>query len=125
MKFKWASGINCGKVGKESACSAVDLGLIPGLGRSPEKGKATHPSILAWRIGQRVGQSQTRLSDFHSLGLNSGFSLDFPGGSDGKASVYNEGDLGSIPGSGRSPGEGNGNPLQYYCLQNPMDRGAW
>ena len=50
---------------------------------------------------------------------------DFPGGSDGKAPVYNAGDLGSIPGSGRSPGEGNGNPLQYYCLENPMDRGAW
>ena len=48
-----------------------------------------------------------------------------PGGSGGKASVYNAGDLGSIPGSGRSPGEGNGNPLQYYCLENPMDRGAW
>ena len=50
---------------------------------------------------------------------------DFPGDSDGKASVYNVGDPGSIPGSGRSPGEGNGNPLQYYCLENPMDRGAW
>ena len=42
-----------------------------------------------------------------------------------KASVYNAGDLGSIPGSGRSPGEGNGNPLQYSCLENPMDGGAW
>ena len=50
---------------------------------------------------------------------------DFPGGSDGKASVYNVGDPGSIPGLGRSPGEGNGNPLQDYCLENPMDRGAW
>ena len=50
---------------------------------------------------------------------------DFPGGSDSKASVYNVGDLGSIPGSGRFPGEGNGNPLQYPCLENPMDRGAW
>ena len=50
---------------------------------------------------------------------------DFPGGSDSKASVYNAGDLGLIPGSGRSPGEGNGNPLQYYCLENPKDRGAW
>jgi len=50
---------------------------------------------------------------------------DFPGGSDSKASVYNARDLGSIPGSGRSAGEGNGNPLQYYCLENPMDRGAW
>ena len=47
------------------------------------------------------------------------------GGSDGKASVYNAGDPGSIPGLGRSPGEGNDNPLQYYCLEDPMDRGAW
>ena len=51
--------------------------------------------------------------------------LDFPGGSDGKAAVYNERDLGSIPGLGRFPREGNGNPLQYSCLENPMDRGAW
>ena len=51
--------------------------------------------------------------------------MDFPGGSDSKASVYNAGDLGSIPGSGRFPGEGNGNPLQYSCLENPMDGGAW
>ena len=49
----------------------------------------------------------------------------FPGGSDSKESACNVGDLGSIPGSGRSPGEGNGNPLQYSCLENPMDRGAW
>ena len=47
------------------------------------------------------------------------------GGSDSKASAYNAGDPGSIPGSGRSSGEGNGNPLQYSCLGNPMDRGAW
>ena len=52
------------------------------------------------------------------------FQSDRHGGSDGKASVYNVGDLGSIPGLGRSPGEGNGNPLQDYCLENPMDRGA-
>ena len=45
--------------------------------------------------------------------------------SDGKASVYNAGDPGLIPGLGRSPGEGNGNPLQDYCLENPMDRGGW
>ena len=48
----------------------------------------------------------------------------FPGGSDGKASACNAGDLGSTPGSGRSPGEGNGNPLQHSCLENPMDGGA-
>ena len=51
--------------------------------------------------------------------------LHFPGGLDGKASAYNLGDLGSIPGSGRSHGEGYGYPLQYSCLGNPMDRGAW
>ena len=50
---------------------------------------------------------------------------DFPGGSDGKASVYNVGDPGSIPGWGKSPGEENGNPLQYSCPENPMDGGAW
>ena len=48
-----------------------------------------------------------------------------PYGSNGKASAYNAGDLGSIPESGRSSGEGNGNPLQYSCLENPMDGGAW
>ena len=51
--------------------------------------------------------------------------MGFPGGSEDKASACNAGDLGSIPGSGRSPGEGNGNPLQYSCLENPTDRGAW
>ena len=52
-------------------------------------------------------------------------SLGFPGGSDGKESAYNSGDPGSIPGLGKSPREGNGNPLQYSCLENSMDRGAW
>jgi len=51
--------------------------------------------------------------------------LGFPGGSEVKASSRNAGGLGSIPGSGRSPGEGNGNPLQYSCLENPMTGGAW
>ena len=51
--------------------------------------------------------------------------MGFPGGSDGKASAHNAGDLGSIPSSGRSRGEGNGNPLQYSCLENSMDGGAW
>ena len=48
-----------------------------------------------------------------------------PGGSEVKGSACNVEDLGLIPGSGRSPGEGNVNPLQYSCLENPMDRGAW
>ena len=51
--------------------------------------------------------------------------MGFPGDSEGKASACNAGDPGSIPGSRRSPGEGNGNPFQYSCLENPMDRRAW
>ena len=70
-----------------------------------------------------VAKSWTRLSDWTEL--NWAQLLGFPGGSDGKASACNAGDLGLIPGSERSPGEGNGNPLQYSCLENSMDRGAW
>ena len=51
--------------------------------------------------------------------------IGFRGSSDGKNSARNAGDLGLIPDSGISPGEGNGNPLQYSCLENSMDRGAW
>ena len=53
------------------------------------------------------------------------FQHGFPGGSNGKESACNVGDLRSIPGSGQSPGEGNDYPLQYSCLENSMDRGAW
>ena len=59
------------------------------------------------------------------LKLNGSMKTYFPGGSEVKASARNMGDSGSILGSGRSPGEGNGNPLQYSCLENPMGRGAW
>ena len=58
---------------------------------------------------------------FSTLNMTQGFL----GGSNGKESACNAGDPGSIPGSGRSPGEENGNPLQYSCLGNPMDRGTW
>ena len=51
--------------------------------------------------------------------------MGFPGGSDGKESTCNAGDLGLIPGSGRSPEEGNGYPFQYFCLENLVDRRAW
>ena len=51
--------------------------------------------------------------------------VNFSGGLDSKAYAYNEGDPGSIPGSGRSPRKGNGDPLQYSCLENPMDGGTW
>ena len=61
-----------------------------------------------------------RICTFNARGVDL-----IPGGSDGKESAYNAGDPGSIPGLGRSPQAGNGNPLQYSCLKNPMDRGAW
>ena len=57
--------------------------------------------------------------------INLRYPKGFPGGSDSKVSACNEGDLGSIPGSGRSPGEGNGNPLQYSCLENSVDGEVW
>ena len=61
----------------------------------------------------------------YDLATKPGEELGFPGGSEGKESAFIAGDLGSIPGLGRSPGEGNDNPLQYSCLENPVDRGAW
>ena len=62
---------------------------------------------------------------FPLVTISGGYSLGVPDGSEVKASASNVGDPGSIRGSGRSPGEGNGNPLQYSCLENPMDREAW
>ena len=58
-----------------------------------------------------------------TISVRSNSLIGFPSGSDGKASAYNVGDPGSTPGLGRSSGEGNGNPLQYSCLENPTDRG--
>ena len=61
----------------------------------------------------------------HSMSFRCLFIVWLPGGSDGKASAYNAGDPGLIPGLGRAPGEGNSNPLQYSCLENSMDGGTW
>ena len=70
-------------------------------------------------------QTTSQLHSFHMLArLSSKSFKGFPGGSEDKASASNAGDPSWIPGLGRSPGEGNGNPLQYSCLENPMDRGA-
>ena len=66
----------------------------------------------------------TQVSEDPSLSIYL-FLKGFPGGSEVKVSAWNVGDLGSIPGLGRSPGEGNDNPLQYSCLENPMEGGAW
>ena len=93
-------GFPCGSAGKESACNAGDLGLIPGLGRSPEEGKGYPLQYSGLEnstdcIVHGVAKSWTRLSDFH-------LHTSYP-----------------------SPGEGNGNSLQCSCLENPMDGGAW
>ena len=81
---------------KESICNAGDPSSIPRSGRSSEERDRQPTSVLG-----------------------------FPGGSGGKESTCNARDLGSITGFGRSPGEGKGYSLQYSCLENPMDRGAW
>ena len=75
-----------------------------------------------WRVTANVYWGDENILELDTSNV---FTEDFPGGSGGKVSVYNAGDLGSIPGLGRSPGEGNGNPLQYPCLENSMDGGAW
>ena len=72
----------------------------------------TQPPLLAFSMLEEID-----LSKFHTSNHITG--------SDGKTFVYNAGDLGLIPGSGRFPEEGNGNPLQYSCLENLMDEGAW
>ena len=87
--------------------------LVQSLGQEDllEKGMATHSRILAF-----PQPPKKKLIEIFR---------DFLGGSEVKASASNAGDPGSIPGSGRSPGEGNGNPLQKSCLGNPMDGGVW
>ena len=100
---------------------------------------ATHSSVLAWRIPgteepgglPSMGSHRVR-HDWSDLAAAAELrccplidDFGFPGGSDGKESACNASDPGSFPGSGRSPGEGNGYPLQYSCQENPMDRGAW
>ena len=87
----------------------------PGLNSSPPGAK--HPGVFAW--------FNYNLSMLYPLSHQGRQIRRRYCGSDSKASTHNVGDLGSIPGSGRSPREGNGNPLQYSCLENPMDGGAW
>ena len=73
-----------------------------------------------------IRQTHTQVHSFHLLQLDYSTGINsFPGGSVVKNLPANAGDAGSIPGSGRSSGGGDGNPLQYSCLENPMDRGAW
>ena len=93
-----------------------------------EDGMATYWSILPGRSPWTEEPRGLQSLGSHRAGYNrSNLACleGFPHSSVGKESAYNAGDPGLISGLGRSPGEGNGNPLQYSCLENPMDRGAW
>ena len=92
---------------------------LPSPGHLPNPGiEPTSPALAeGFFITEPPGKSKPQLLPPLSLS-------EFPGGSDGKACAYYTGNPGSIPGLGRCPGEGNGTPLQYSCLENPMDRGA-
>ena len=154
---QWLMGFPGSSDGQESASNAADPCSIPGSGRSPEKGMATHFPILAWRIpwiekpgrlqptgSQRVGNdwaTNTFTLLFSTLWLIRWillssyslymrifiveFLLQLFSGKESTCNAGAAGDSGLIPGLGRFPGGGHGNPLQYSCLENPMDRGAW
>ena len=117
--FVWTPGVGDGQAGL--ACCEVH-GVAKSQSRLSDWTELSKiKDIYAYSLIQETS-SGTWASEYLYKAFNIG--LDFPGGSDGKASAYNPGDLGSIPGLGRSPGEGNDNPLQYYCLENPMVGGA-
>ena len=94
----------------------------PPLGDLPYPGIEPSLCLLHWRVGSLPLAPPGKPKLPNALSLNI---MDFPCSSVGKASASNVGDLGSIPGSGNSPGEANGSPLQYSCLENPMDKGSW
>ena len=126
-----------------SAEDARDSGSIPRLGKPPGEGNSYPVQYSCLKNSMDRGTWQATVhgvtesdhwatnpiswkqqkNDPQSRGQ--WFVVSFPGGSEGKASAYNAGYPGSIPGLGRSPGEENGNPLQYSCLENPMVWEAW
>ena len=124
----WKQDFSYSSDGKESACDTGDPGSLPGWGRSPGGG---HGNPLQYSDlenpmyrGARGLLSPTDSDTTERLNIAQHNPEGFPGGSDSKASACNTGEPGSVPGSGRSPGEGNDSPLQYSCLGNPMDRGV-
>ena len=124
-------GFPGGSDGKASAHNIGDLGSIPRSGRSPREGNGNplQYSCLEnsmdggawWATVNGVAKSRTLLSDFTFFVAPEGF----PDGATVKNLPADTGDTSLIPGLGRSPGKGSGNPLQYSCLENPMDRGGW
>ena len=123
-------GFPCGLAGKESICNVGDLGSISGLGRSPGQGKGYPLKYSGLEnsmncIVHRVTNRLTQLSDFHYSVLVTSTILLANTGSDGQKSACNVGGSGLNPGLGIAPEDRYGNWLQYSCLKNPMDRGAW
>ena len=86
---------------------------------------AAQSSLKAWTCPSMIPFPEPHFPMSSHSWITCNFYHGFPGDSDGKESACNVGDRGSIPGLGRSPGEGNSYPLQYSCLENPMDRGSW
>jgi len=97
-----------------SFCFYLNIFIIKGLKKIPT-GKSFHLN----------SQENLPMAPLKLYSLTLRENTDFPGGSDGKESACNAGDLVSVPGSGRSPGGGSGNPLQYSCLENPVAIGTW
>ena len=126
-------GFPVGSVVKNLLANAGGMGWIPGSWRSPREGNGNplQCSCLEnprdggtwWAAVYGVAQSKTWLKQLSSSSSRSCWG--FPGGAMVKNPLANAGGLGWIPGSWRSPREGNGNPLQYSCLGNPVDKGAW
>ena len=124
-----------GSDGKESTCDVGDLGSLPGLGRSPGGGHGNplqYPCLenpmdgeAWWAAVYGVAQSQTQLKRLSSSSSSRAPLRELPWWFSSQESTCHAKDVCLIPGSGRSPGGGCGNPLQYSCLENPMDGGAW
>ena len=91
----------------------------------PADPRSPHLSYQRSQLPQKLHLKLARQDTGYPVKVELHIHKGFPGGSDGKDSACNAGELGSIPGLGRSPGEGNGNPVQCSCLENSMDRGAW
>ena len=117
----WTWGFPGGSVVKNPPTNIGDVGSIPGLGRSSGEGNGNPLQYSCLENSMDKGAWRATVHGVARFGHDQAI----PGGSDGKASAYNAGDPGSIPGLGRSSGEGNGTPLQYSCLENPMGRGLW
>ena len=112
-----------GKAGKWYTCPGHPAKVNEdkaGLRENRAGGAREPPTLGKWAVTTIICKTTGEIK-YSSRGYLKGF----PGGSDGKESACDVGDPGSTAGSGRPPGEGNDNPLQYPCLENPMDRGAW